>query len=427
MSACPTFSVAPSAFRLTTSLRDIGYDLQSAVADLVDNSIAADADRVVIKFEGDGDYRVLIADNGAGMSDERVHEALRFGSRREYEHGELGRYGLGLKTASLSQARTLTVVSRPRGTDRITTRQLSLDRVELYDKWVIVEPFASPAITEAVALLSEGLNTVVVWEDLDRVIPEGMADGWARRRMTASAERTAQHLSMVFHRYLDGTRGDVVTIEMDGQALTPWDPFASHERNTLKLPSQTFEVASAGVAGAVTLDRWVLPPRHQFSSHAAFEMAAGPLKWNRQQGIYIYRADRLVQGGGWAGLRAIDEHTKIARCALRFDTDLDAAFNINVAKMRVSLPPQLKTMLQRPVQEMCNRAEAVYRQANVHTERAESTKRTAVGSLNAQAGLAILAAASASGQLDPLRSIVQALRLESPELATTLGLDELAV
>ena len=105
MSASPTFAVAPSAARLTTSLRDIGYDLPSAVADLVDNSIAAGAGRVKIRFEGENSYRVLIADDGGGMSADRVHEALRFGSRRTYGRGELGRYGLGLKTASLSQAR----------------------------------------------------------------------------------------------------------------------------------------------------------------------------------------------------------------------------------------------------------------------------------------------------------------------------------
>ena len=88
--------------------------------------------------------------------------------------------------------------------------------------------------------------------------------------------------------------------------------------------------------------------RNAFSSPAEFERLSGPLKWNRQQGLYIYRADRLVQWGGWAGIRGIDEHTKLARAALDFDTDLDAAFNINVAKMRVAIPPQLRSMLSGP-------------------------------------------------------------------------------
>lgn len=423
VSASPTFAVAPSAARLTTSLRDIGYDLPSAVADLVDNSIAAGAGRVKIRFEGQDSHRVLIADDGTGMSAERVHEALRFGSRRTYDRGELGRYGLGLKTASLSQARTLTVVSRAQGEKSITVRQLSLNHVEQYDNWVIIEPRETDAVGEALSLLGEGFRTVVIWEDLDRVIPEGMASGWATRRLSNSAQKTGQHLSMVFHRYLDGSRGRSIEITVDDQRLEPWDPFVRGERSTIQLPSQTFEISSGELQGTVTLDRWVLPSRQQFSSPIAFEAAAGPLKWNRQQGIYIYRADRLVQGGGWAGLRAIDEHMKLARCALTFDTDLDAAFNINVAKMRVSLPTELRTMLQRPVQEVCNRAEAVYREANLHAERPEVTHRRSSGSLDAQAGLALLAAAASSGQLDSLRSIAKTLQEDAPELARTLGLD----
>lgn len=425
MSAQATLiAVPPSAARLTTSLRDIGYDLQSAVADLIDNSIAADARRILIRFEGDGDPRVLIADDGEGMTEQRVREALRFGSRRHYGRGELGRYGLGLKTASLSQARRITVVSRT-ADSAITMKQLSLDVVEQYDNWVIMEPEETDAIGEARDLVARGYRTVVVWEDLDRVIPDGMADGWARRRMASASLKTLQHVAMVFHRYLDGTRGTPVEIEVDGTAVQPWDPFARKEKETHTLPSQTFEVAWGGTTGSVTLDRWVLPPRQLFSSPSAFDSAAGPTKWNRSQGIYIYRADRLVQSGGWAGLRAIDEHTKIARCALSFDTDLDAAFNINVAKMRVSLPGELKPMLQRPVQEMCNRAEAVYRAANLHSDSVTVTKRTAGGMVNAQAGLAILAAASSTGNLDALRSIAGALKQTSPEIAQAFGLSSL--
>lgn len=426
MSSRPVFAVAPSAARLTTSLRDIGYDLPSAVADLVDNSVAAGADHVVIRFEGAGSPRVLIADNGHGMTPDLVHEALRFGSRRTYSQGELGRYGLGLKTASLSQARKLTLVSKTDDVLVPTVRQLSLDSVEHHDNWVIGEPGESPAIDEAVELLGHGLRTVIVWEDLDRVIPDSMTEGWVRRRMSASGQKVANHLAMVFHKFLDGSAGRKVTMQVDGVMVSPWDPFARHERKTLQLPTQTFEVNWGGHSGHVRLDRWVLPTRQTFSSPEAFESAAGPHKWNRQQGIYIYRADRLVQGGGWAGLRAIDEHTKIARCALSFDTDLDSAFNINVAKMRVTLPSALKTMLQRPVQEMCNRAEAVYRQANLHSEAATAPRRTAAGTVDAQAGLALFAAASKANQLGPLRSIARSLMSEAPELAEALGLDQLS-
>src|SRR5690349_16193592 len=98
------YDVSPSAARLTGSLRDIGYEFTTAVADIVDNSVAAAATRVEILIEHNGaDSTVFIADDGAGMSPQILLEALRFGTRRSYGQGELGRYGLGLKTASLSQ------------------------------------------------------------------------------------------------------------------------------------------------------------------------------------------------------------------------------------------------------------------------------------------------------------------------------------
>src|SRR4051794_15507283 len=119
------YMVAPSAARLTGSLRDIGYELPAAVADIVDNSISAAASRVeVIIDPGQPEPRILIADDGHGMSANTVNEALRFGSRRRYGSGDLGRYGLGLKTASLSQGRRLTVVSRRRPEGPVTVRQL---------------------------------------------------------------------------------------------------------------------------------------------------------------------------------------------------------------------------------------------------------------------------------------------------------------
>src|SRR6266568_1676360 len=123
-------AVEPSAARLTGSLRDVGYDFPSAVADLVDNSLAAGASRVEIEIEFAGtESRVLIADDGCGMTANGLAEALRFGSRRVYGRGDLGRYGLGLKTASLSQCRTVTVVSRGRGSARTAARIIDLDVV----------------------------------------------------------------------------------------------------------------------------------------------------------------------------------------------------------------------------------------------------------------------------------------------------------
>ncbi|WP_245906198.1 ATP-binding protein [Mycolicibacterium palauense] len=418
-------SVTPSAARLTDSLRDIGYDFSSAVADLVDNSITADATQVNVLIEFDGEAsRVFISDNGRGMTINGLTEAMRFGSRREYGTGDLGRYGLGLKTASLSQGRCLTVVTRSSSGRRlIQTRQLDLDLIAEYDDWLIIDPYRTSAIDRARNLLEDVPGTVVLWEKLDRVVPSKNASGgWARRRFETLQQKTADHLAMVFHKFLGGEVGkERLVITVNGQKLLPWDPFARSELGTQELVQQVFEIEHGDAAGQVTLRRFVLPGRDQFSSAAEFERMSGPLKWNRQQGLYTYRAGRLVQWGGWAGVRSIDEHTKLARASLEFDTDLDDAFNINVAKMRVAVPSQLRHMIERPINEVCSLADDLYRKSS--KPRGERDRppsdNVAVG---LDVGLALKGAALDAGQVSAFKKIVAELRRAEPRIAKSLGL-----
>lgn len=425
MPAGVAYSVAPSAARLTESLRDIGYDFTTAVADVVDNSIAAQSSRIDIFIDGDReDPWILIADDGCGMSANQVNEALRFGSRSTYVTGDLGRYGLGLKTASLSQCRAVTVTSRRPGTNRTSSRQLSLDVILEWDQWLIVDPGRTPAVCAAVELLDEQMSTVVIWEDLDRLLPGRRDTGFARRRLQTLRRRLSEHLSMVFHRFLEGETDRPVVITVDGEKLHPWDPFAADEPATRELPAQAFEITYGALVGTVGLRRWVLPARQRFSSTERFDRLAGPLKWNRQQGLYVYRSDRLVQWGGWAGLRAIDEHTKLARASLEFSTDLDTAFAINVAKMKVSLPAELRQMLERPVAELCQRAETAYRRSAPRAGAAgRIAERPLFGSPAADGvGLALLSAAAQTGHLDELRAIAAAFAESHPELAVATGI-----
>jgi Histidine kinase-, DNA gyrase B-, and HSP90-like ATPase len=417
------YEATPSAARLTSSLRDIGYDFQTAVADLIDNSLSAGAGNVWVEVEYRGtESYISIADDGCGMSANALLEALRYGSRRPYGRDDLGRFGLGLKTASLSQCRRLTVVSRrgPAG-KAITRRTLDLDTVEEWDEWLVTEEEPSEAVSRAQSRLAEGSGTVVIWEKLDRVLPERHAEtGWGRRRMSSLAQRTAEHLGMVFHRFLDGISGGrqlVLTINAD--KVQSWDPFATREPATLELPAQIMDAEAGDAFGEVRLRRFVLPPRDRFSSTDAFERMSGPLKWNRQQGLYVYRADRLVQFGGWNGLRAIDEHTKLARASLDFSTDLDEAFQINVAKMKVSLPPSLRPMLEKPLHELCLRADEAYRK-NTQTRNSSRVERKGVDL--AEAGVALRAAAMEAGQLPALDETFAILRRRAPEIWKSLGL-----
>jgi hypothetical protein len=420
-------SLPPSAARLTTSLRDIGYDFAAAIADLVDNSVNAGANRVDVVTEFDGeDSRVFIADDGEGMTARGVLEALRFGSRRTYDRTDLGRYGLGLKTASLSQARRLTVVStRSTRPARVVSRTLDLDLILETDDWVVTDPGRTAQIERARDMLVEDGGTVVVWENLDRVLPERNPDGgWARRRISSLTAKTAEHLSMVFHRFLSGDLGEPLVITVNGEKLAAWDPFATAEPATQVLPRRSFEINVGEHHGIVMLQRYVLPSRDSFSSQVEFERHSGPLKWNRQQGLYVYRANRLVQWGGWAGIRGIDEHTKLGRAALDFTTDLDPVFQVNVAKMRVTLPSQLRPMLERPLTELCMRADDAYRKTSKHADGPRpATSRSESQTDRQSYGLALRSAAAQSGDYAALKRIVQILKATSPAIVGELGLD----
>lgn len=423
-------SVAPSARRLTRSLRDIGYSFESAIADLVDNSIAAGATKINISIVFDGKASsISLIDNGDGMSADEIDEAMRFGSRRSYASGDLGRYGLGLKTATLSQAKRLEVVSLAKNSDKPVARTLDLDFINDTDRWEVLDTSDEPETNGSLGLLRENHGTVIIWKKLDRLLPiKAPEGGWARRRIEGLSTKLNAHLSMVFHRFLEGVDGQKITIEVNDEEIEPWDPFVRHEAETQDLGVDEFEIEQDGQTGKIRLHRFLLPTQEEFSSRESFNSAAGPERWNRQQGIYIYRANRLVQWGGWAGIRTIDEHLKGARCALEFGTDLDEAFNINVAKMRVSLPAQVKKMLTRPIEELCLEANAAYRRSMRRA--AESDQEEVVKELpsmgssesGATIGLAIKTAAARTGNYDALKAITRLLRDEMPEVAEHLGL-----
>lgn len=343
----------------------MGYDFASAVADLVDNSIEAKASLIAVDIEFDGDDSwVRIADNGRGMSPVELREAMRYGSEREYDASDLGRFGLGLKTASMSQCQRLSVASRssPNRAD-IVAYCWDLDHILRTNKWEILpleRTGLGPAIREP---LKETAGTVILWQKLDRILgfkhPYGES---ARKRLSSMCREVEEHLAMVFHRFLAGeVRGKRIKILLNGNAVQPWDPFARNEPATKALSPVDFEVNHEGVSGKVRLEPFVLPHQDDFSTPEAFRGATGPANWNQQQGFYIYRSGRLIQSGGWCRLRTQDEHTKLARVALSFQPALDDAFKINVAKMRVQLPSQIKEQIELAIRSVIKIAQEAYR------------------------------------------------------------------
>mgnify|MGYP001041560594 CR=1 FL=1 len=351
--------LVPSAARLMHSLRDIGYDLPSAVADLVDNSVDAGAERIEITFHFDGTRSwIRIADDGAGMTRGELDEAMRYGSRRSYGPEELGRFGLGLKTASLSQCRRLAVASRTTMRSRINIRRWDLDRVAATDSWVLEELRVKEAPVPLIEPLRDHAGTVVLWDRLDRIDafqdPDG---GRARAGFERDAKRVADHLGVVFHRYLAGeTEGAPLEIYVNGERVEPWDPFAREEPHT-----QALRPHRLNGPGGPLVRPYILPPQHLFSSPSAHERAAGPKKWNRQQGLYIYRNNRMIQCGGWSRMRTADEHSKLARIAIDIPSGSESAWRLNVAKMSVSIPESVRAELKTLVSGVVAQAQLAYR------------------------------------------------------------------
>lgn len=360
--------VVPAAGRTVHSLRDIGYELPQAIADLVDNSIEAEANEVHVDLVfGGAKSWIRIADNGTGMDTNTITESLRIGSIREYGDDDLGKFGFGLKTASISQCRRLTIASRiaPQRA-RIEARVFDLDHIDRTNRWEILVLGPNERPTCLTEPLQESTGTVVLWEGLDRLLTYKDPDGqWAKRKLLAEAENVAQHLAMVFHRFLSGdARGrQKVDIYVNGAIVEAWDPFCTDQSETEVVEPTYYQVVSEGQQGIVGLHPYVLPGQSEFSDSAAWNRASGPNKWNNQQGLYIYRADRLIQWGGWSRLRVIDEHTKLARVALDFTPDLDAAFGVNISKAIVKIPVDLREAIQPVIKRVCSHADERYRKS----------------------------------------------------------------
>ena len=357
--------VIPSAKRLIRSLRDMGYEFAAAVADLIDNSVEARANTVRVDVEWNGeDSYVMIADNGLGMSAQQLKEALRFGSERDYDTEDLGKFGLGLKTASLSQCLRLTVASRQNESRAdINAYCWDLAHIEATNRWEILQVRSVDLQSDARQHLKETTGTVVIWERLDRILGFKRPDGEsARKHLTAMCRELEEHVAMVFHRFLSGdVRGKRLAIYLNGNKVVPWDPFARGEALTQKLDTVVLRLEQDKGKSDVVLEPYVLPAQAKFSTPDAFNRASGPNKWNRQQGFYIYRADRMIQSGGWCNLRTLDEHNKLARVALYFSPKLDEEFKINVPKMRVALPSGIRDDILKAIGPVVKLANAAYR------------------------------------------------------------------
>lgn len=347
----------PRADALIESLRAFGYTPEAAIADLVDNSISAGAKTIRIDLIWAGrDSVVSIVDDGRGMTEEELYAAMRPGSTSPLDDrsaGDLGRFGLGLKTASFSQSRELTVSSRTLSTD-MATRRWDLDTVAKSGEWRLLRTPPEPAAIEVGPRAASG--TVVAWSKCDRLVGDVDAgDSKAHDRFLRLTRRVKEHLEATFHRFLVG-RGQV-TMSVNGQPVIPWDPFLTDHPATQQLFSEELPFEGEMIKATA----YVLPHRSKLTPLQA-DRGHGAAGWNQQQGFYLYRSNRLLVQGDWLGLGfSKDEHTKLARIAVDFPASLDHAWQVDVKKSSARTPGPLVADLQRIAKVTRSRAEEVYR------------------------------------------------------------------
>lgn len=337
-------------------MRDVGYTLEAALADLVDNAITARAKHVRIIAETTGPSpRLGVLDDGEGMDADDLVEAMRLGNRSPLEDRpptDLGRFGLGLKTASFSQCRRLTVVSRKKG--RLAAARWDLDDVQRLDDWLVEIPADPSAVSLVDELLGDG--TLILWEKLDRLLGGTPGDA-AERHIVRRLSEAEAHLELVFHRFLAGERGlRRVRISLNGRDLKPFDPFHSSHPATIAGPIEQIPMGRQ----RVSIQAFTLPHHKKVSGAAEWETYAGPAGYIKNQGFYVYRAGRLIIHGTWFGLARQTELTKLARVKIDMPNGLDSEWKIDIKKASAQLPPQVRERLRQLIDTIGATSKNVY-------------------------------------------------------------------
>lgn len=347
--------VPPQAALLIESMRDIGYSLETALADIVDNSITAGATSIdIFTMISDSDVKIGIVDNGKGMDEEELLNAMRPGSRNPREgrsEADLGRFGLGLKTASFSQCRKTTVVSRK---DHVTVAAVwDLKLVADTDDWIVQIPDEPELLPWVDKLGSSG--TVVIWERLDRVV-EHTDSGPDITNFVSRIDEAREHLELVFHRYLIRENGHrKITIRLNGKGLAPFDPFHSSHPATIAGPVEKIKVGP----NEVVIQTFTLP-HHKKVPSREWVLHAGSAGYVKNQGFYVYRERRLIIHGTWFNLARQTELTKLARVRIDMPNGMDAEWKIDVMKASAQPPRQIRDRLRRIIDTIGANSKRVY-------------------------------------------------------------------
>jgi hypothetical protein len=373
--------LAPSPSRLVESLRDTGYTYQAAFADIVDNSIAAGAERIEVDIQESvfgNEITVAFYDNGIGMDEQGLINAMKYGSEKRPSPKSLGKFGMGLKTASTAFCRRLTVISKR--DDQIYIKCWDINEIKDKNKWLLLSPSVSEyaaQIEKLNQITTKGSGTIVIWEDVDRLVTNSGSDlGTAAIKHLISDIR--DHLSATFGKFLIGreyfktyqngsSNSPDVSIFINSERIVGWDPTGKflntkQEPDRVLIEKNVHKVTlSGGKSAKFELNGYVLPNKNKMSNEESEAVRFS----NDNQGFYIYREDRLIIGGGWPHrLFSQDSHTNLLRVELNFDHELDEYFEIDIRKSKVNFPLKIRGTLKEALAPWRNQAQSRYRTNN---------------------------------------------------------------
>lgn len=352
---------APDPLGLFKILARAGHSLPSAVADLVDNSLSHGAREIDITFPNPnaGGRWMCIRDDGTGMTPSGLRDAMKIGHQREYDDGDLGKFGYGLKGAAWSQADRLTVVSKAAGNES-TTLTWDRDHLAKTRRWALLSDPVAPEHASAVDIGDSGTAVLLTQMRPSMEPARGRVDSPYAQELAA----IKSHLELVFHRYLEGkARGrEKVVIRLNDDVLRANNPMGhpltkEYDQHRIELPG-----ACPDKTPALYVRAYVTPNEEEFDEYIKdltpleqrVERDRHSLngRANDAQGLYFYRLDRLIKWGGWEDLFAKDEHTKLIRVAVDFDRLADEQLQVDISKQLIRLPfaitEHLKELIKTP-------------------------------------------------------------------------------
>lgn len=349
----PTTPAVPEASSMIETFRAIGYSIEAAIADIIDNSISAGAKNVWVNFEWFGEKTWLsICDDGCGMTNDELVQAMRPGSKNPLDNRsakDLGRFGLGLKTASFSQCRRLSVISKREGGTSVFWTW-DLDFVNQSGTWNLIQYLPEGRFQKLMDEARSG--TIVIWNAIDRLVKNlNQEDKKALDKFLLIMDQAKKHLAMVFHKFIQNGR---IKIYFQDRPIQPWNPFMSEEAATQGFPEEPL------LNGQVSVKGYILPHKSKIPAER-FRDGEGPKGWNEQQGFYIYRNERMLLAGDWLGMFRKEEHYKLARIEINLPNHLDSEWQIDIKKSIARPPLAIRDQLKAYAARVRTQAVEVYR------------------------------------------------------------------